>query len=485
MVFVLTVQCASFVVPSSSGVLVLSNTMRLATVTTARRLVRCRQRFYQQQVFLSSSSAIASDDNNNLPSKTPSHDNLPSKPIDFAVASKIEGEESHIATIQLNPGETLRAESGAMVYMTEGVEMDTKLAGASSAFSRMLTGQNMFLTDYRYNQETGSGTVCLGTDFPSKILRFSLEDFPGRALICQRGAYLASNPSVNIEMEFTKSLTSGFFGGQGFILQKLSGEGDVLVKGGGTIVQRELKEGETLRVSSGSIVAFEPTVQYDVTMMPGIKNAMFGGEGLFVTTLTGPGRVWLQGMPPDRMIAEIARRVPGPGIGFGIPIGGGGGGAGEAGAEGGEGGAEAAGAAAGEGTSGEEMVAASDAAIDADRQATVASSGMASQEVDSDSPSALFGDAAGTEDVTKETSDDASFSTSTTETTFTDDDFSQEEPSFDDSEFADTSSGDFDDGKLFDDTTTESFSTESTEAAEEGGSGILGTLWDLFTGGDE
>jgi len=173
------------------------------------------------------------------------NNNLPAKLIDFQASAKIEGEESMIATIELRPGETLRAEAGNMLYMTEGIVMDTNLSGASSAFARMMTGQNMFLTDFKYEGNKGAGTMALGTDFPSKIMRFSLDDFDGNSLICQRGAYLASNATVNIEMEFTKTLTAGFFGGQGFVLQRLSGQGDVLVKGGGTIVARELEAGGT------------------------------------------------------------------------------------------------------------------------------------------------------------------------------------------------------------------------------------------------
>lgn len=196
-------------------------------------------------------------------------EHLPAKLIDFQVASKIEGEESNIATVEIRPGEVLRAEAGAMLFMTHGVVMDTNLSGASSAFQRWMTGQNMFLTDFKYEGSSGVGTIGLGTDFPAKILRFSLSDFDNNTLICQRGAYLASNPTVNIEMEFTKNLKTGFFGGQGFVLQRLSGEGDVLVKGGGTIVCKELDEGQSIRVTSGSIVAFEPTIQYDVGMMPG------------------------------------------------------------------------------------------------------------------------------------------------------------------------------------------------------------------------
>jgi uncharacterized protein (TIGR00266 family) len=427
--------------------------------------------------------------------------------IDFRIAAKVEGDESHVATIELHLGEILRAESGAMLYMTQGVVMETKMAGASAAFTRMLTGQNVFLTDFHYDGagstpgSTSSGTVCLGTDFPSKIMRFNLQECPNENLICQRGAFLAGNPSVNIEMEFTKSFSAGFFGGQGFVLQKLSGEGDVLVKGGGTVVNKELQDGETLRVASGSIVAFESTIEYDVAMMPGIQNAMFGGEGLFVTTLKGPGKVWLQGMPADRMIAEIARRIPGPGIGMGMPIPMGmGGGGGEAGA----GADEAASGAGAEGgadapSSGEGMVDPTDAAVNADRQATVASSGMSSPDsVEADSPSALFGDAA-SEDTgmspspdTNKMDDDSSFGTGSTEPSFTDDDFSssssssQGETAFEDDafkdEFADNEG--FEDGGLFDDTTT---STEGFESggAEEGGQGMLGMLWDFITGNDD
>lgn len=184
--------------------------------------------------------------------------------LDLQSSSKIEGEESQIATITLKPGQVLRAESGSMLFMTSGVSMEATSgnAGMSGAMKRMLTGQNLLVTDFTYTGEKGEGTVALGTDFPSKILRLSLEDYPNSTLICQKGAYLASNPSVNIEMAFTKNFTSGFFGGEGFVLQKLEGEGDVLVKAGGTLVIKELEEGESLRVTSGSLVAFTDTVDY-------------------------------------------------------------------------------------------------------------------------------------------------------------------------------------------------------------------------------
>ena len=408
--------------------------------------------------------------------------------------------------------------------MTEGVEMNTQFLSASSAFNRFLTGQNVFLTDFQYTGETGQGTVALGTDFPSKILTLDLKDHPGSSLICQRGAFLACNApqTVDITTEMSHSLTAGFFGGQGFILQRLQGEGQVMVKAGGTVVRKELQEGEVLRVTSGSIVAFESTCQYNVEMMKGIQNTMFGGEGLFVTTLTGPGTVWLQGMPPDRMISEIARRVPAGagGIGFGVPLGGGGSsGAEDAAAEesgGIEGGDEAAAATA----------ASSEAAIDADRQATVATSGMSGDDdaasVDSDSPEALFGDAAGKSSSASDTiqpesdpfsssastdSDTDSFSNapSSSETTFTDDgtttswggsddaasstaasnsdNFGNDDSSF----WGDnnsTSSGPAD-GELFDDGGSDLSDAVGGDDEEGGLGSVVSTLWDMFMGGDD
>lgn len=419
--------------------------------------------------------------------------NLPSTLLDFSVSAKIEGEESQVAMVTLRPGETLRAESGAMLFMTHGVEMNTEMQGASAAFSRFMTGQNVFLTDFTYNGDK-EGIVGLGTDFPSKIVRLSLEDYDNSTLICQRGAYLASNPGVNIEMEFTKKLGTGFFGGQGFVLQRLSGQGDVLVKAGGTLVEKDLEEGEVLRVTSGSIVAFTSTVEYDIQMMPGIKNVMFGGEGLFVTTLQGPGKVWLQGMPPDRMIAEIARRVPNGGPGIGIPIGIGGGGSSDTVGEAASGSADAAaGGASDAGIGG--MAAASEQAIEADRQATIASSGMMGSNVDADSPSELFGDAAprdatpstnqvnssadassGNDGVYKETT----FTDDATTTTFDDNSFSDEtsfsdelDPKMDESQWNETS-----------DPATEVFDSGVVEEAATTSSSMLRTLWDFFTGDD-
>lgn len=397
--------------------------------------------------------------------------------------------------------------------------------GVSSAFNRVLTGQNTFLTDFYYdpttitsninNHNNNKGTVCLGTDFPSKILRFNINELPNQTLICQRGAYLASNSTVHIETEFTKSFTSGFFGGQGFILQKLNGIGDVLIKCCGTIKTLTLQPNETLRVTSGSIVAFESTVSYDVQMMSGMTNIMFSGEGLFVTTLKGPGQVWLQGMTPDRMVSEITRRIPSSsGIGFGIPLGIGGAGGG-GGTEGGSSDGTIIPTPGGIGddnsTKNSDVLLSSDEAINADRNATVASSGVSSSNNDdANSPNALFGDAVPTTTTNSSTidydndagmnsnvnndDDNTSFSSSSSNETLFGDDLE-----FHSDEFTATNdnSDDFSndinnnemkgDGELFYDDNSDSTSTSDTidEVASSGENSIFSTLWDFFTGRDE
>ncbi len=168
-------------------------------------------------------------------------------PINFDTSSSIQGEESQILEVHLEPNQLLRAESGAMIYMTQGVQMSTSLgssgsggasgsgSGLSEGFKRMLTGQNMFVSDYTYHGPEGTkGTLALGTEFPSKIMRLSLEEY-GHKIICQKSAYLASDLNVDIQMEFTKKFGTGFFGGEGFILQGLVGDGDVFIKAGGYV----------------------------------------------------------------------------------------------------------------------------------------------------------------------------------------------------------------------------------------------------------
>ena len=225
----------------------------------------------------SSNSSLSQADQNN---ENDPYANL--VPIDYTTSSQISGEESQILEVQLLPNQMLRAESGAMLYMTEGVQMQTSMGlgggnsgGLATGLTRMMTGQNLMISDFTYTKEKGSGTVALGTDFPAKILKFTLNNYPGMKLICQKGAYLAGSHSVQMEMAFTKSFTSGFFGGEGFILQSLQGttnnnvggEETVFLKAYGTVVKKEIKEGESLRVSSGSLVCMTSTIDYDVTTM--------------------------------------------------------------------------------------------------------------------------------------------------------------------------------------------------------------------------
>jgi len=277
-------------------------------------------------------SSLPDNLKSSLPAKT-SKDGVVGLPIDFDIQSKVEGNESQIVTIDLEPDQVLRAESGAMMYMTENVTINTTTGGGlSEGFKRMLTGQNFFISDYKYEGSPGTtGTLALGTDFPSKILRLNVAEYGGK-IVCQQGALLCCSHTIDINMEFTKTMTGGFFGGEGFILQALSGEGDVFLKAGGTLIRRDLEPGEELRISSGCLVGFSEGVDYDVQMVKGFQNVIAGGEGLFMTTLTGPGVVWLSGMPPQRMISEIARRVPsGGGLALGVPIGGGSSGGGDSG----------------------------------------------------------------------------------------------------------------------------------------------------------
>ncbi|KAI9989349.1 hypothetical protein PInf_019627 [Phytophthora infestans] len=248
-------------------------------------------------------------------------------PIDFDTAMSIEGHDSQVVHIELEPEQCLRAETGAMIYMTDGVEMETTTAGGlGEGMKRMMTGENFFVSRFTYHGSE-KGKVALGTSFPSKIVHLRLNDFLGESIICQKGAFLCGSDTVNIEMEFAKKFGVGFFGGEGFILQRLTGSGDVLVRATGTLIERELQPGEVLRISSGCLVAFEPSVHYDITMMKGAKNVLFGGEGLFVTTLTGPGKIYLQSLPFERVVGEMAARIPrgGPGgMMFPLMMGGGG-----------------------------------------------------------------------------------------------------------------------------------------------------------------
>jgi uncharacterized protein (AIM24 family) len=392
--------------------------------------VRQQCHYFSSTPFSSTTSSVPVVVSNHIPNNNgTNNDNTDVNliPIDFDTSSYISGEESQILEITLRPNQILLAESGAMLYMTEGITMETSLGGTlatgrgeqgafATGLARIATGQNLMVSEFRYisppkdnysnalEEEDCGGTVGLGTDFPAKILKFNLHDYPNQTLICQKGAFMAGSHTITIEMAYTATFTAGFFGGEGFILQKLRNDSSgsdngssstCFIKGYGTIVKRTLQPDEILRIASGSLVCMTSTVKYDVTTMTGYKNVLFGGEGLFVTTLTGPGIVWLQGTSITSMVSEIARRIPsgGGGIGFGIPIGmgSGGGTADGGGGENNAGGNDESGVAESN-TVGEGGM--SENAIEADRNATVASSGMSMSSSDPDSSESLFGDAA-------------------------------------------------------------------------------------------
>jgi len=225
---------------------------------------------------------------------------------------RVFGDDIQVVEIGLDPGEGVRAEAGAMLYMEQGIEMQTNTGGGVfSGFKRMLTGESFFITTFKYNG-SGKGHVAFGAPYPGKIIPLDLSQLGGTFLV-QKDGFLCAARGIEIDIAFTKRVGAGIFGGEGFILQKLTGDGLAFVHAGGTILKRVLKPGETLRVDTGCLVAFEPTVDYDVQMIGGFKNALFGGEGLFVATLSGPGTVYLQSLPfsrlADRIIAASRRNT--------------------------------------------------------------------------------------------------------------------------------------------------------------------------------
>ena len=217
---------------------------------------------------------------------------------------KIFGDDMQIVEIELDPGEGVRAEVGAMMYMEDGIEMQTSTGGGLfKGFKRMITGESFFITTFLF-QGSGKGHVSFGAPYPGKIIPVELNNFGGQFL-CQKDAFLCAASGVEIEIAFTKKLGAGLFGGEGFILQRLAGDGRAFIHAGGTIIKKELKQGERLRVDTGCLVAFAPTVEYDIQFVGGFKNALFGGEGLFLAVLRGPGTVYLQSLPFSRLADRI------------------------------------------------------------------------------------------------------------------------------------------------------------------------------------
>lgn len=226
---------------------------------------------------------------------------------DCCTKAVISGNQTQILTITLSPGQRIRSEPGAMLFMSSWINFETKTAG--QALGRLLTGQRIFLTEFFYEGPKGTAdTVAFGPDFPAQIVPVKLQDYGGK-IVCQRSSLLASDTSINVNVEFAQSFRSGFFGGEGFILQGLAGSGYAFLVGRGVVIKRKLRSGEKLRVSTGSLVGFQSGVHYSVETLRGISNVFLGGEGLFVTTLTGPGVVWLESQPLDKLMAQVADRI--------------------------------------------------------------------------------------------------------------------------------------------------------------------------------
>ena len=217
---------------------------------------------------------------------------------------EIHGDDMQAVEIELDPGEGVRAEAGAMMFMEEGIEMQTSTEGGLfKGFKRMITGESFFITTF-LNIASRKTHVTFGAPYPGKIIPLELDRLGGEYL-CKKDAFLCSARGVDIEVAFTKKLGAGIFGGEGFILQKLVGDGMAFVHAGSTIIKKELAAGETLRVDTGCLVAFARTVDYDIQFVGGFKNSLFGGEGLFFARLTGPGTVYLQSLPFSRLADRI------------------------------------------------------------------------------------------------------------------------------------------------------------------------------------
>lgn len=220
--------------------------------------------------------------------------------IDYSIF----GDDMQLVEVELDPSEGVRAEVGAMMYMDDGIEMQTNTGGGLfKGFKRMLTGDGFFITTFLNNAPVRR-KVAFAAPYPGKIITLELDKLGGE-FICQKDSFLCAARGIDIDIAFTKKIGAGLFGGEGFILQRLTGQGLAFVQAGGAIVQRNLHPGEVLKVDTGCLVAFHPSVDYDIQFIGGFKNALFGGEGLFLVKLTGPGTVYLQSLPFSRLADRI------------------------------------------------------------------------------------------------------------------------------------------------------------------------------------
>ena len=218
----------------------------------------------------------------------------------------IEGEPMPVVICELEPGEEMITESGGMAWMTPNMQMSQEGGGLGKMFGRMLTGESMFLTHYRC--EGGPGTIAFASSFTGAIR--PVEIGSGRELIAQKNAFLASTTGVELSIAFQKKIGAGFFGGEGFIMQRLAGNGIVFLELDGHVKEYTLAPGQQLVIDTGYLAAMEGTVTMDIQQIKGVKNVLFGGEGLFNTIVTGPGKIWLQTMPIPQVASQIIPYLP-------------------------------------------------------------------------------------------------------------------------------------------------------------------------------
>jgi len=232
---------------------------------------------------------------------------------------EIIGDDMQLVEVELDPGEVVIAEAGAMCYIEEGILFEAKMGDGAqpeaglmgkllSAGKRMLSGASIFLTHFT-NQGTGKRRVSFAAPFPGKIIPVDLATLPGNQIICQKDSFLSAAFGTHVTIAFTKRLGAGFFGGEGFILQKLEGDGKAFIHACGTVIEKEL-HGDKLRVDPGCLVAFTDGINYDIERAGGLKSMFFGGEGLFLATLQGTGKVWLQSLPFSRLADRIIAHAP-------------------------------------------------------------------------------------------------------------------------------------------------------------------------------
>ena len=219
---------------------------------------------------------------------------------------EIKGGNFPVVICNLEKGEKMITERGSMCWMSPNMQMETKGGGLGKMFSKAFSGESMFQN--HYTARGGAGMIAFASSFPGQIK--PIEIGPGREMIVQKSAFLASEAGVNLSIHFQKRLGAGFFGGEGFIMQRLSGSGTAFVEIDGDLMEYVLKPGQKIVVDTGNVAGFEPSVQMDIQTVPGAKNMLFGGEGIFNTVLTGPGKVWLQTMPIYNVANAIRPYIP-------------------------------------------------------------------------------------------------------------------------------------------------------------------------------